>query len=139
MGHESYERQDDVEGISNRSFGLVFAFLFAAVGFLPLLSGRGVRSWALLIGALFLATALFAPTILEPLSRLWMKFGLLLHRLISPVALGVMFFLVITPIGLIMRMLGKDPLRLKSDHSAQSYWIPRDPPGPPPESLKDQF
>ena len=139
MAHESYERQEDVQGGSNRSFGLVFTVFFAIVGLLPLIGGRGVRGWALGLGALFLAVALLHPAVLAPLARLWMKFGLLLHRIVSPIALGVMFFLVITPMGLLMRLFGKDPLRLRFDRSADSYWIPRDPPGPSPESFKDQF
>ena len=139
MAHESYERQEDVQGGSNRSFGLVFAVFFAIVGLVPLISGRGVRGWALGVAALFLALALIYPALLAPLARLWMKFGLLLHRIVSPIALGIMFFLVITPMGLLMRLFGKDPLRLRFDRSADSYWIPRDPPGPSPESFKDQF
>jgi hypothetical protein len=77
--------------------------------------------------------------VLAPLNRLWLKFGLLLHKVVSPIVLGVMFFLVITPIGLTMRAFGKNPLRLKLDKQSGSYWIERVPPGPAPESLKDQF
>jgi hypothetical protein len=139
MGHESFERDDQVEGSSNRSFGLVFAAVFAIVGLFPLAFGGGVRTWALLAGAGFAAVALARPALLAPLNRLWLKLGLLLHRVVSPIMLGIMFFAVVTPIGLLMRALGKDPLRLKRDRSADSYWIPREPPGPTPESLKDQF
>jgi hypothetical protein len=77
--------------------------------------------------------------VLSPLNRLWLRFGLLLHKIVSPLVLGIMFFLVITPIGLLMRAVGKDLLRLKFDKRSSSYWIERLPPGPPPESLKDQF
>jgi hypothetical protein len=93
----------------------------------------------LLVAAVFLAAALVFPSALGPLNRLWLKFGLLLHKIVSPVVLGIMFFLVITPIGLFLRARGKDPLRLKPNRQSKSYWIERVPPGPAPESIKDQF
>ena len=91
------------------------------------------------MSAAFLAAALVWPGVLAPLNRLWTRFGLLLHRLVSPLVLGVMFFLVITPMGLVMRALGKDPLRLQRDRAARTYWIDRQPPGPAPDSLNNQF
>jgi hypothetical protein len=139
VGHERYDRRQDVHGSSNRSFGLVFAAVFAAIGLLPLIHGGAVRIWALLVAAVFLAAALVFPSALGPLNRLWLKFGLLLHKIVSPVVLGIMFFLVITPIGLFLRARGKDPLRLKPNRQSKSYWIERVPPGPAPESIKDQF
>ena len=139
LGHESYERQEDVQGSSDRAFGMVMTAVFAIVGILPLFSGRGVRYWSLGIAAAVLVVALVAPRALAPLNRVWLKFGLLLHRVVSPLVLGIMFYLVITPTGLLMRALGKDPLRLKVDRRSNTYWIERKPPGPPPESLKDQF
>ena len=139
MGHESYERREDVKGSSDRSFGIVFAVVFAVIGLLPLAFGGGIRLWSLAVGGGFLAIALAAPWLLAPLNRLWLRFGLLLHRIVSPIVLGVMFFLVITPMGLLMRAMGKDLLRLKFDKQSASYWIGRIPPGPPPETLKDQF
>ena len=139
MGHESYSRDEKVEGSSDRSFGLVFAGFFAVIGLLPLLLGRSPRIWALGIGGLFLLAALVIPSVLAPLNRLWLKLGLLLHRIVSPIALGIMFYMVITPMGLLMRATGKDFLKLRLDPSASSYWIEREPPGPAPESLKNQF
>lgn len=140
MGHERYDRQEDVQGgSSNRSFGVVFAAFFAIIGLLPLVSGGRVHLWALALGGIFLFFGLVFPSALAPLNRLWAKFGLLLHKIVSPIMLGIIFYLVITPIGLLLRLFGKDPLRLKFDRAAKSYWIPRDPPGPAPESFKDQF
>jgi hypothetical protein len=139
MGHENYSRQEDVKGSSDRSFGLIFAAAFAIIGTLPLLAGRSFRLWALIVTAAFVLTALAAPQLFAPFNRLWTLFGLMLHRAVSPIMLGIMFFLVVTPIGLLMRTLGKQPLRLNFDKSAASYWIDRTPPGPAPESLKDQF
>ena len=139
MGHESYERPEEIRGSSDRSFGVVFAVVFALIGLLPLVSGGAVRMWSLAVGAAFLLVALAFPSVLAPLNRLWLRFGLLLHKIVSPLVLGIMFFLVITPMGVLMRAFGKDLLRLKLDRQLASYWIERTPPGPPPESLRDQF
>ena len=139
MGFENLERHEDIKISSERSFGLVFAGVFLLVGLLPLFSGHGPRNWALWVAVAFVAVAVLAPKLLAPFNRLWAKFGLLLHRITSPLVLGIMFFVVITPMGWIMRALGKDLLRLKLDPAATSYWIARTPPGPTPESLKDQF
>jgi predicted membrane metal-binding protein len=139
MGHESYERRDDIKGSSERSFGIVFAVVFALIGLWPLAFGRDPRLWSLAVGAAFLVCAFVLPSLLAPLNRLWLRFGLLLHRIVSPLVLGIMFYLVITPTGLLMRAVGKDPLRLKLDRNLATYWIERVPPGPPPESFKDQF
>lgn len=139
MGHESLQRERQVEGSSNRSFGIVFAVVFAIIALFPLLFGGALRWWSVVIALAFLALALLAPATLAPLNRIWMRFGLLLHKIVSPIVLGIMFFLVVTPIGLLMRATGKDPLRLRPDKSARTYWIDRTPPGPKPESLTDQF
>lgn len=139
MGHENYARDRIVQTSSNRSLGIVFATVFALVALLPLLSGGSARAWAIIPAAAFLAVALVFPAGLTPLNRWWTRFGLLLHRIVSPLVLGIMFFFVVTPIGLVMRALGKDPLRLRLDQAAPSYWIDRAPPGPAPETFKDQF
>jgi hypothetical protein len=139
VGHESFARHEEVRGSSDRSFGIVFAVVFAAIGLAPLAFGGGLRIWSVLVGAAFLVVALALPRVLAPLNRLWLRFGLLLHRIVSPIVLGIMFYLVITPIGLFMRAMGKDLLRLKFDQRLPSYWIERVPPGPSPESIKDQF
>lgn len=138
-GHESYERANEFEGSSNRAFGLVFVGFFTIVGIVPWAFGGKLHLWALVLALGLLVVSLLLPSLLAPFNRAWLKFGLLLHKIVSPVVLGIMFFLVVTPIGLLMRMFGKDPLRLKFEPSADSYWIDRSPPGPPPESLKDQF
>jgi hypothetical protein len=139
MGHESFDRKEPVSSSSNRAFGLVFAAVFAIIGLWPWLFGGQVRVWSVAVGAAFLVGAWLWPAALAPLNRVWTRFGLLLHRVVSPVVLGVMFFVVITPMGLVMRALGKDPLRLRFDRDARSYWIDRQPPGPAPDSLNNQF
>jgi hypothetical protein len=117
----------------------VFATVFLLVAAWPLLSGGAWRQWALVVAGLFAAVAWTVPALLAPLNRLWMGLGVLLHRLVSPVILVFIFFVVITPLGLLMRALGKNPLRLRLDRQVTSYWIARKPPGPKPETFIDQF
>lgn len=137
--HENFSRDEAIQGSSDRSFGLVFMTVFAVVGVWPLMFGGVVRGWALGVATGFLLTAWFAPKVLHPLNLLWMRFGLLLSKVMNPLIMGVLFYGVITPMGALMRLLGKDLLRLKLDPEADSYWIERDPPGPEPESLTNQF
>jgi hypothetical protein len=120
-------------------FGLVFAVFFFLVGAWPWVRGRDVRWWVLAVSAVFLVVALARPAVLTPLNRLWTRFGLLLHSVVSPVVLGIVFYTTVTPIGLLMRLLGKDPLRLKIDPDASTYWIERRPPGPAPDTMRQQF
>ena len=137
--HESFRERDAVKGSSNRSFGVVFAVVFAIIGLFPLIGGSSVRWWSLIVAGVFLALAFAAPKLLSPLNRLWMRFGLLLHRIVNPLVMALLFFLVVTPIALLMRLFGKRPLHLETEPDAESYWIPRDPPGPEPETMKQQF
>ena len=138
--HEHTPRHtSQIQSSSDRSFGFVFAAVFLIVAFYPLLHAAGIRIWAVVISGLFLLLAALVPQVLAPANRLWTKFGLLLHNIVSPLALGILFFLVVTPTGLLMRLFGKDPLRLRFDPAADSYWIKRDPPGPAADSLKNQF
>ncbi len=137
--HEYLGRAEDVKGSSDRSFGLVFAAVFTIIGFLPLYSSGAVKTWAVVVAAAFLITALVAPKLLAPANRIWLKFGILLHKIVNPVIMGVLFFLTITPFGVIARALGKKFLDTDFDTQVESYWIMRDPPGPAPESMKDQF
>lgn len=137
--HESFDRRDEVKGSSDRAFGIVFTVVFALVGAWPLLHGNGLRLWSLAVAAAFLLAALVRPGLLAPLNRLWMKFGLLLHRITNPLIMGLVFFVAVVPTGLVMRLRGKDPLRLRFDREARSYWIDRKPPGPDPDTMRNQF
>lgn len=137
--HEDFSRRDEVEGSFNRSFGLVIAAVLFLIGLWPLLGGGTVRLWALVIAALFLLTALARPTLLAPLNRVWMRFGLLLSRMTNPIIMGLLFYVAVTPTALVMRLAGKDPLHRRWNPQAKSYWIMREPPGPPPETMKYQF
>ncbi len=137
--HESFSRDEAVKVSSDRAFGIVFTVLFAVIGLWPLIHGGEVRIWSLVLAVVILAVALIRPSLLAPFNQAWMKFGLLLHKITNPVIMGLIFFLTVTPTALIMRAMGKDPLRRKFDPSATSYWIDRDPPGPEPETMKQQF
>jgi hypothetical protein len=128
-----------VEVGSSRSFGLVFAVVLGLIGMFPLISGSPVRLWAIAAGGVFLLLAMIVPRLLQPLNLLWFKFGLLLGSIVSPVVMFVIYATTVLPIGLIMRLLGKDLLRLKINEADASFWIVRAPPGPEPESLKEQF
>ncbi|WP_374630818.1 SxtJ family membrane protein [Ferrovibrio sp.] len=137
--HESMIREEKVKLGSDRSFGLVFAAVFGLIGAWQIWHQRQWGWYVLAAGLAFLATALFAPKLLSPLNHLWFRFGLLLHKVVNPIIMGLLFFGSILPIGLIMRAFGKRPLNLKYQPQAQSYWVRRDPPGPPPESFRNQF
>jgi hypothetical protein len=137
--HEIFEHREAVKTSSNRSFGIVFTVVFGIVGAAPLIGGGGILWWAVGIAAVFLALSLIRPRTLAPLNRLWTKFGLLLHHIVNPIVMGFLFFLVVTPIGFLMRALGKRPLNIEFDREAKSYWIERKPPGPEPKSRKQQF
>jgi Saxitoxin biosynthesis operon protein SxtJ len=131
--------EDAVKPSSNRTFGIVFAVFFALIAVLPMLRGHAVRRWALPVSALFLWAALAAPKLLSPLNRAWTGLGSLLHAVVNPLVLGILFYLVFTPFGWVLRRMGKDFLRLRPAPGAPSYWIPRQPPGPRPESMSRQF
>ena len=125
---------------SERTFGFVFTGIFLIVaGYLWLYEGKPVAIQAFLVlAAAFLAFTLFMPIALRPLNKAWYKLGLLMGRVVSPIVLGILFFILITPIAIVMRLAGRDPLRLRKQ-DVQSHWIDRAPPGPAPTSFKDQF
>ncbi|MBT4941297.1 MAG: hypothetical protein HON14_19310 [Rhodospirillaceae bacterium] len=137
--HENLGRKDEVKSGSNKSFGLVFAVVFALIGLWQLLSDDPVRLWAFGVAAVLVLVSFTLPQILAPFNRLWFLFGLLLHKIVSPIIMALLFFTTVTPIALIMRLLGKRPLPLEFDLEAESYWIEREPPGPEPETMTRQF
>jgi hypothetical protein len=139
MTHEDFSRQEEIKPSSDRGFGLVVAMFFLIVGFWPLVRVEPIRWWAAGVAATFTLLALLWTAALAPLNRLWVKLGAFLYRIVSPIVMGLLFYLTVTPIALLMRLLGKDPLRLNRDPNAASYWIDRMPAGPAPESMKNQF
>jgi hypothetical protein len=137
--HEVFVRDEKIVTGSDRSFGLVMAGAFAAVSALNAWHDGPIWPWTTTIAVVFLIAALLRPAVLNPLNRIWLKFGLLLHRIVNPLIMSLLFFGTVLPTGLIVRAMGKDLLRLKRKPEAASYWIVRRPPGPAPESMKDQF
>ena len=126
---------DEIKISSNRSFGIVFFIVFLLIALYPLLKDSDLRIWSLVISFIFLILGLINSKILTPLNRLWFKFGLLLGRFISPIIMGIIFFLVVTPIGIIMRLLKKDLLNLKYNKK-ETYWIDK---SGPKSKMKNQF
>ena len=126
---------DDVKISSNRSFGIVFFIVFLIIALYPLTYSEEIRIWSAIISFIFLALGLFNSKILTPLNKLWYKFGIFLGKIISPIIMGIIFFLVVTPIGLLMRLLGKDLINLKYNNT-KSYWIEKKG---PKSKMKNQF
>ena len=129
----------DLPAGSDRGFGIVFAAAFVVVGLMEFTGSGPLRFWPFAVSAGFLAAAFFRPRLLSPFNRAWLRLGLLLSRVVNPVIMAVIFFGVLTPTGVLMRLAGKDPLRLRFDREAGSYWIHRTPPGPEPDSMERQF
>ena len=126
---------DDVKIGSNRSFGIVFFAVFLIIAIYPLINSGELRLWSLIISITFLVLGLVNSKILNPLNKFWFKFGIFLGKIISPFVMGIIFFLVVTPIGLLMRLLNKDLLNLKFNNS-HSYWIEKTE---PKSKMKNQF
>jgi hypothetical protein len=124
---------------SDRSFGFVFAAVFALAGVAPLLHLAAPRWWAVAVAGAFALIALARPQILHPLNRIWLAVGRLLHRVVSPLVMGAIFFLCVTPIAWLMRWRGKDLLSLARRPDLPSYWIARGPCEPHSETMKRQF
>ena len=126
---------DDIKISSNRSFGIVFFVVFSLIALYPLTYSGEIRIWSAIISIIFLVLGLLNSKILAPFNKLWFKFGILLGKIISPIIMGIIFFFVVTPIGLIIRILGKDVLNLKYNKN-QSYWIEKNG---PKSKMKNQF
>ena len=111
---------------SNRSFGLLFCVVFFIISLWPLKSQGDLRLWAFILSLVFLVLGVLNSAFLTPLNKLWCKFGIFLGSIVSPIVMGIVFFIVVTPIGLIMRFLGKDLLRVNKNKIASTYWINRE-------------
>jgi hypothetical protein len=137
--HESFAREEHVAAGSERSFGIVMAAAFALVAAINYWHAGWLWPWLSGAAVLFLAAAFLWPVLLRPFNKVWFKFGMLLHAVVNPIIMALLFYVAVVPTGLIMRMFGRDLLRLKREPDRDSYWIVRQPPGPAPQSMKDQF
>jgi len=126
---------NDVKISSNRSFGVVFFIVFLLIALYPVINNEEIRAWSLIVSLIFLVLGLLNSKILNPLNQIWFKFGVLLGRIISPLIMAIIFFFVVTPIGLIMRILGKDILNLRYN-TKKTYWIEKTG---PKSKMKNQF
>ena len=120
---------------SNKSFGIVFSIFFLLISIYPLLNNDPIYYWSLFVSFIFLVLGLMNSKILSPLNLLWFKFGILLGKIVSPVVMGIIFFLVVTPISIILKIFGKDVLNLKFNNN-KTYWIVKDG---PKNNMKKQF
>ena len=138
--HENLARELEVKAGTDRNFGFVFAVVFAVTGIYLYFDNSGVYPiWTGVVSFLFLIIAISRPHLLAPLNKAWTKLGIVLQKIVSPIVLGAMYFLILTPFGLGLRLLGKDLLSLKLDKTAISYWVDRSLPGPSSTSMKNQF
>ena len=126
---------DNIKQGSNRSFGIVFFTVFLLIALYPLINEENLRLWSLVISLIFLVLGLINSQILTPLNKLWFKFGILLGKIVSPIIMGTIFFFVVTPIGFIMKAIGKDLINLKYNNN-KSYWIEKTG---PKSKMKNQF
>ena len=126
---------DDIKISSNRSFGIVFFIVFLLIALYPLINQGEFRLWSLIISFIFFILGILNSKILTPLNKLWFKFGIFLGKIVSPIIMVIIFFFVVTPIGVLMRIFGKDILNLKYNNN-KSYWIEKTG---PKSKMKNQF
>lgn len=124
---------------SELHFALLFSFVFTIIAIYPLFSGQELHIWAIIIALAFLAIGLLKPSVLKPINILWFKFGLLLHTVVSPLIMALIYFSAVLPTGLLLKLFGKDPMRRKYDHSGNSYWIIRNSSESENNNFKNQF
>ena len=127
--------RNDIKIGSNRSFGIVFFIVFLIISIYPLFNSENIRIWSLLISIIFLILGLLNSKLLNPLNKIWFKFGLLLGKIISPIVMGIIFFFVVTPIAIFMKLLRKDLINLKFNNNS-TYWIEKKG---PKSKMKNQF
>ncbi len=130
---------DSPRGSTDRFFGLLFSAFWGVVAMAPLRRGDSIRAWAVVLAGAFLSISLIRPTLLGPLNKWWQRLGQFLQKLTNPIVMAVLYFSTIVPFALMMRLLNRNVLRLNWDPYETSYWIPRKPSGPRPESMKDQY
>jgi hypothetical protein len=137
--HEDFSRAEGPLASPDRAFGVVLAIFFLLIGLLPWLRAREPRWWCLVVSGACLAVALARPALLHPANIVWTRLAVILNKIVNPMVTSLLFYLVFTPSGILIRMGGKDLLRLRFDPHTKSYWNERQPPGPPPKSMAQQF
>ena len=138
--HETFQRDEEIKGSSNRVFGFVIGTFFLLLGLAPLRHNYGAFRWGFIeFSVLFFFAGSAMPWTLGPLNWVWTRVAHLLQKVTNPLVMGVLFYLLITPVALVLKVLGKDPLNRRLDPNAGSYWIKRQPPGPAPETMRQQF
>jgi hypothetical protein len=137
--HEVIHSADEIAPGSDRGFGLIVGGILLAIGGYQLFKGA---SWSLYVGIpglLLVLIALAVPRLLHPLNIAWTRLGIFLGTIVTPVVMFIVYAIAVVPVGLLLKVSGKDLLRLRRKDDSPSFWVEREPPGPPPESLKDQF
>ena len=129
-------KSQQIKTSSNRSFGFVFFLFFLIIAVYPLFNSNSIYYWALFISFIFLVLSIMNSKILTPLNKIWFKFGLLIGLIISPLVMGLIYFVVVTPTSFIMKILGKDILNLKKNDKKNTYWIQK---SEPKSKMKKQF
>ena len=137
--HERIKRDEDVKMSSERGFGVVFTIVFVIIAAFPILNGEPLRIWAILIAIIFAALTLFAPTVLRPFNRVWFKFGVILHGIMSPLIMGIIFFGAVLPTALVLRCLKHKLLQTNFEEKSVTYWITREQAENPADNMKRQF
>ena len=144
--HEDFSRKEEIKGSSDRSFGLTVGGILLAIAVVRVLlhlwdgtAAGWFEATLAVIGLALIGFGLVAPAALAPLNRAWTKLGLVMFKVVNPLVLGLIYLTTIVPIGLLMRLMGRDLLSLKFDRQAASYWVVREPPGPAPETMPRQF
>ena len=139
-GHDNIVSHDNREPPSVKKFGLTFAIVFGVIALWPLVfRSEHPHYWALVLAGVFVSAAYLSPGLLKPLNLLWFKLGMVLHKIVNPIVLGIMFLVFITPTAIVLRLFGKKLIPLTFERDQASYWIERTPPGPAPASLRNQF
>ena len=137
--HENLQRRQHAKVSSERSFAFVFAGVFFIVGLLAFKTSQDLSYIASGVGTFFLLCGVIYPKILRPLNIMWFKIGVCIFKITNPIIMGMLFFTTIVPLGLVMRLAGKNLLSLRKEPNSKTYWVVRDPPGPDPTSMKNQF
>ena len=127
--------KDEIKISTNRNFGIVFFIVFLIISLWPILNNSEIRYWSLIISLIFLSLGILNSNLLTPLNKIWFRFGILLGSIVSPIVMGFIFYIVVFPTGLVMRLLGKDLLKIKKNND-KTYWIKKENLN---SSMKNQF